>query len=99
GPSVLWACLSMLLAALPAFAQSPATSPPAAAAAPAAAEWVERSNANAQVLIALFARFAPEGAAELGVPGLDEQIFDLKPGFIERETAAVQEAVATLKGR
>ena len=30
------------------------------------------------------ARFAPEGAGRLGVPGIDEQIFDLKPGVDER---------------
>jgi hypothetical protein len=70
--------------------------PPAKAAAP---EWVQRSNENTQVLLALLARFAPEGAAELGIPGLDEQIFDLTAGFLDRQTAAVKEATGVLKGR
>ena len=46
--------------------------------------WVARSNENAQVVLEVMARFGPEGAGELGIPGLDEEIFDLKPGFEER---------------
>ena len=36
--------------------------------------WVQKSNQNAQVLLAILARYAPEGAGSLGVSGLDEQI-------------------------
>lgn len=73
----------------------------AAAPVPAATAetWVERSDANAQVLIDIMARQSPEGAGQLGVPGLDEQILDLKPGFMERGRAAIQEARDTLKQR
>src|SRR5688572_3288973 len=47
---------------------------PAAAAEPT---WVERSNQNAQVLLATQARFAPEQAGLFGVEGLDEEVFSL----------------------
>lgn len=62
-------------------------------------EWVQRSNRNAQVLIEVFARFAPETAGQLGVPGLDEEILDLKPGYLERQLDASRKAVETLRQR
>jgi hypothetical protein len=61
--------------------------------------WVERSDRNSQVLIEVMARQSPEGAGQLGVPGLDEEIFDLKPGFQERGRAAIQQARETLRQR
>ncbi|HWM90190.1 MAG TPA: DUF885 domain-containing protein [Thermoanaerobaculia bacterium] len=71
-----------------------------AAGAPAAAEtWVERSDANAQVLIDALARLSPEGAGQLGVPGLDEEIFDLKPGFVERFRELTRKAGENLRQR
>jgi uncharacterized protein (DUF885 family) len=36
--------------------------------------WVEKSNQNAQLLLNIFAKYAPEGAGALGVGGLDEKI-------------------------
>jgi hypothetical protein len=36
--------------------------------------WVSKSNENAQILLNIEARYAPEGAGKLGVSGLDEQI-------------------------
>ena len=60
---------------------------------------VERSNQNAQLLLEVFSRFAPEGAGRLGVNGLDEQIFDLKPSLAARVTKATEDAVAKLKER
>jgi hypothetical protein len=70
------------------------------AAVPVSAEtWVERSDANAQVLIDVMARQSPEGAGQLGVPGLDEQILDLKPGFVERGRESIRQARETLKQR
>jgi len=68
-------------------------------AAPAPASWVQRSDENAQLLLTVIARFSPEGAGQLGVPGLDEEILDLKPGFNERSRAALKEAQATLQQR
>jgi Bacterial protein of unknown function (DUF885) len=58
--------LLVLLAAASAWAQSP----------PA---WVEKSNQNAQLLIAIMARYAPEGAAAEGVSGLDDQVSTAAP--------------------
>jgi Bacterial protein of unknown function (DUF885) len=68
-------------------------------AAPATPSWVEQSNQNAQVLIQAIARFAPEGAGQMGVEGLDEQILDLKPGFVDRQKQTARESIATLQGR
>lgn len=45
----------------------------------AAQDWVGRSNANAQLLLEVMAKYAPESAAALGVDGFDAEIFDLKP--------------------
>lgn len=46
--------------------------------------WVARSNQNAQLLITILARYAPEQAAAEGVEGLDEQISSSKPDEPER---------------
>jgi Bacterial protein of unknown function (DUF885) len=69
------------------------------AAAPITPSWVAQSNQNAQVLIQGIARSSPEGAGKLGVDGLDEQIMDLKPGFIDRRKQATKESIQTLEGR
>ena len=63
--------LVVLLVAASAWAQSP----------PA---WVQKSNQNAQLLIAIMARYAPEQAAAEGVQGLDEQVSSSKPDEPER---------------
>lgn len=67
-----------------------------AAAAPA---WVERSDENTQVLLEVMARLSPEGAGRLGIPGLDESILDLRPGFVERTRDAWKQAGETLRPR
>jgi hypothetical protein len=74
-----------------------ATAQPSQPAAPPS--WVQRSDQNAQILLEVLARFAPEGAGQIGVSGLDEEILDLKPGFNERTQAALEKAGATLKER
>jgi hypothetical protein len=66
---------------------------------PSLPAWVVRSNENTQVLLAVQARFGPEGAAQLGVNGYDEQIIDLKPKINERANQATREAIQVLKGR
>ncbi len=66
---------------------TPAETKPASNAAA-----LERSNENAKVLLEVMARFSPEGAGRQGVPGLDEEILDLKPGRSERVSKAVEEA-------
>lgn len=87
-PSLRGLAAALVLAALPA----------AAAPAPAPA-WVQRSDEKTQVLLEVLARFGPEGAGQLGVPGLDEQILDLSPGFPERSKAAAREAAGELRRR
>lgn len=68
--------------------------------APASAEtWVERSDQNTQILLDVLARQSPEGAGQLGIPGLDEEIFDLKPGFVERSREQIRQAADTLRQR
>ena len=61
--------------------------------------WVVRSNENTQVLLAVLARFGPEGAAQIGVSGFDDQIIDLKPKINERANQATREAMQVLRGR
>jgi hypothetical protein len=61
--------------------------------------WIAKSNADAAVLMEAFGRFIPEQAGQLGVPGLDEQVFDLKPQLLERQQAALREAQAKLEAR
>jgi len=71
-------------------------------AAPAAADepgWVEKSNANAQVVLEVLAEFNPEGAASLGVDGLDEAIIDYRPGLYERSQGASEAVLAELRER
>lgn len=63
------------------------------------AAWVKQSNADSQVLLKVFGDFAPEFAGQSGVDGLDDKIFDLKPGLYKRGQAAGQKAVAELRKR
>jgi hypothetical protein len=61
--------------------------------------WVEKSNEHVQVVLAAFAKLAPEGAGNMGVDGLDEQITDLSPGFQERARRTIEEVVVELEKR
>src|SRR6185312_12728675 len=61
--------------------------------------WVKESNQNAMVLLKVTAQFAPEFAGRTGVEGLDDKIFDLKPGVYERGQQAGADAIAELKKR
>lgn len=88
----------------PAESAAPATDPAAPAAAPPAATpdpraWIARSNANAQLLLQVQARFQPEFASRMGIPGLDEQISDFTPGHNERVREALRQAQAELEKR
>ncbi len=71
----------------------------AAPAAPKLQPWVEKSNQNTKIVNEVVARFGPEGAGQLGIEGLDEQIVDLKPNIVERTRAATREVLAELKKR
>jgi uncharacterized protein (DUF885 family) len=98
--AALAAVLGTFLLAAPLASSLAAPAPPAPAGTPAAPpEWVQRSNANAQVLLDVLGRLAPEQAGFLGVPGLDEQITDFNPGFRDRARAAGEKAIAELESR
>ena len=72
----------------------------AIAAQPASARnWVERSDENARLVLDSMAEFGPEGAASLGVDGLDEEISDLKPKLYERGKKASQDLLRKLEKR
>lgn len=80
--------------------QPPVASAPASAA-PSAADraWIQRSNQNAQLLLAVQARFQPEFAARTGVTGLDDRIADFAPGHLQRLRAAIHEVQGELEKR
>ncbi|GLQ96751.1 DUF885 domain-containing protein [Dyella mobilis] len=59
--------------------------------------WVARSNADAQVLLDMQARFSPESATALGLPGYDDKVADLKPDTDARQRAAAVEAKTKLE--
>lgn len=72
----------------------PAATPPAPPSVPA---WVQKSNADAQVLLDVMAKFDPEFASRMGLPGYDDKVTDLKPGVDQRTIAALTQARATLQ--
>ena len=59
--------------------------------------WVEVSNKHAQVLLDVLARFAPEGAGQLGVSGLDEEVTSLGADAVARQREALTAAAVTLQ--
>jgi hypothetical protein len=68
-------------------------------AAAAEEDWVAKSNENAQVVLEVLAKFSPEGAASIGVEGLDEEISDLGEGIYERGLQASYDLLAELRRR
>lgn len=65
----------------------------------AADDWVARSNANAQPVLKVLADFTPELASNLGLPGYDEGVFDLKPDNGARFRKAAAAAKAGLEAK
>ncbi len=61
--------------------------------------WVVKSNENASVLLKVMARYDPEGAGDLGVSGLDEQISIPSPDEPEHVRRDTEQAVGTLQLR
>lgn len=61
--------------------------------------WVDKSNEHAQVVLSAFAELAPEGAGNLGVDGLDEDITDLSPGLHERSMRIMEDVIVELERR
>ena len=64
-----------------------------------ASNWVEESNQNAQVVLDVLAKLSPEGAGQLGIDGLDEEISDLGPGINERSRQMTVDVLAELQRR
>ena len=61
--------------------------------------WVEKSDEHAQVVLDVLAKLSPEGAGQLGVDGLDEEISDLGPGINERSKKMSQDVLVELQRR
>ena len=61
--------------------------------------WVEKSNGHAQMVLDVLAKLSPEGAGQLGVDGLDEEISDLGPGIYERSQQMSSDVLAELQRR
>jgi hypothetical protein len=91
--------LASVLVAVPVTHAATPASPKGATASAATPAWVARSNQNAQVLLEVMARFAPEQAGFFGVQGFDEATLDLGPGVFERMRDAGALAVGTLEQR
>ena len=91
--------LAAPLAVLLACSHAAPASAPAASGKVASGDWIARSNQNAQVLLDVQARFAPEFAARTGVSGIDDRISDFTPGRRARQRQAMREAVAVLEDR
>lgn len=53
------------------------------------ADWIARSNADAQTLLDITARFSPESATDIGVKGYDEKTADLGPDVDKRQREAL----------
>ena len=64
-----------------------------------APDWVARSNAHTRVVLEAQAKLAPEGAARVGVSGVDDQITDLSPGYTQRIRESVTKTQQELQRR
>ena len=61
--------------------------------------WIEKSNANAKVVLDATNHFSPEGASSTGIAGFDDKVADLGPGINERTDDAIIGARDELKKR
>jgi len=59
--------------------------------------WIERSNTDAKVVLDVMAKFNPEFASQIGVPGYDDKVVDLKPDVDARQRAAMVDAKGKLE--
>ena len=78
------------------LSMTPATSA-RQAPAPQSRAWTADSNRHAQVLLDVLARFAPEGAGQLGVSGLDQEITRVSDETRRQQQEALQAALARLQ--
>lgn len=70
-----------------------------APAAQAPPDWVARSNEHTRVVLQEQATVAPEGMAQVGLQGLDEQITDLSDGYADRVRAVGARVAKALEQR
>lgn len=63
------------------------------------ADWVEISNAEAQPVLELLARYSPEAAGRYGLDQFDEGVLDLLPRVYERNRADTGKVLAQLQER
>ena len=70
-----------------------------AADKPQTPAWVAKSNQNAQLLLSVGARYAPEGMGSLGIGGLDDKISIPAIDRGERERHDTEEVLRTLRSR
>ncbi len=61
--------------------------------------WIGDSNEFAQIPLAVFARYFPEDAGQLGIAGIDREIFDLRPDVDERYVADTRKAADSLRAK
>jgi len=61
-------------------------------------EWVQRSNEIAYKVLEASAQFTPEFSSQMGVEGLDDEVFDLKANLHERQMAVEEEKIEYLTG-
>ncbi|MEO6137600.1 MAG: DUF885 domain-containing protein [Luteimonas sp.] len=54
--------------------------------------WVATSNRYAQILLLAQAEASPEDASSAGLPGYDDKIGDLRPGYMARDRATLATA-------
>ena len=59
--------------------------------------WVAASNKHAQLLLDVLAQFAPEGAGQFGVSGLDKEVTRISIERIKEGRAATEGALAKLQ--
>src|SRR5215468_9967462 len=90
---------ALLVLAVACAHSQPASAPANASPATRDRAWIERSNQNAQVLLAVQAQFQPEAAARNGMNGLDDRISDFEPGHQQRLRDALAKAQADLEQR
>ena len=76
-----------------------ATLRPTLPLAQSAPDWVARSNEHTRVVLQEQAKLAPEGAAQVGVSGVDDQITDLSPGYSGRVRDSVSRIQQELQRR
>jgi len=62
-------------------------------------DWVAKSNEHAKLVLDVSAKFNPEGAGNIGVDGLDEEILDLGAGVYDKQMKANRDVLAELRSR